>query len=234
MATKAVVLPRSLHDEKEWKRLIERYKEWRLQSLQQEPQSFGSSYEREVAFPDDIWESRLNNRFALNIVTVELPGSGTTPPIERNEEGYLALESKWLAALTLVGPLDAKNAAHTYEERMHLSPNTVDFGLVEPGIKSTYVLSAMYVEQTSRRRGLATSTIERAKELALEMEGGERVMLALILDYDNTAAMRSYERSGFKVVHQYYFEDTRSGEPIKTLAAVMRVDVGILRAKTEQ
>lgn len=48
----------------------ERWKEFkalRLEALQNDPLAFGSSYEEEIIFTDEIWRSRINNAlFALN------------------------------------------------------------------------------------------------------------------------------------------------------------------------
>ncbi|KAJ3529599.1 hypothetical protein NM208_g9682 [Fusarium decemcellulare] len=219
MTFKAVTLPKSLDDPAKWDELIERYKAFRLDALDKSPEAFGSSYAREVAFSPETWASRLNNPIALNTVVLSSSDSEA-------DETTLILNSPWLAALTLVGPLEAKTAAKNYEEKMHLDPDTVDFGPPVPGVEWTYVLNAMYVPPSERRKGLATMIIEHAKRLAVELNNGKKVTLALILDAKNVPAMKSYEKAGFEVVHNYWFDDPRWGEPRKTNAAVMRVDVG--------
>ncbi|RSL68060.1 hypothetical protein CEP54_002923 [Fusarium duplospermum] len=223
MNTRAVALPKSLPDPAQWGQLIARYKKFRLLSLKQSPESFGSSYTREVAFSEEIWASRLNNPVALNIVLVSEPDAEA----EATDDISLILNSPWLAALTLVGPLEAKTAAKTYEDKMHLQPDTVSFGPPAPGVDSTYVLNAMYVLPSQRRKGLSYKIIDFAKQLALIKENNAKVTLALILGDDNVPAMKSYEKSGFEVVHRYWFDDTRGGEVKKTRAAVMRADVGV-------
>ncbi|RSL66407.1 hypothetical protein CEP53_003405 [Fusarium sp. AF-6] len=220
MKTRAVALPQSLPDPAQWNQLIARYKEFRLLSLQLSPESFGSSYTREVAFSEETWASRLNNPVALNTIIVSEPDDAD----ESTDDISLILNSPWLAALTLVGPLEAKTAAKSYEDKMHLQPDTVSFGPPTPGIDSTYVLNAMYVLPSERRKGLSNKIIDFAKQLALVKENNQKVTLALILGDDNVPAMKSYEKSGFEVVHRYWFDDTRGGEVKKTRAAVMRAD----------
>ncbi|KAM0425503.1 hypothetical protein ACHAPT_009292 [Fusarium lateritium] len=222
MSTRAVALPKSLPDPEQWDQLITRYKAFRLLALQLSPENFGSSYDREAAFSQETWESRLNNPVALNTILVSEPETGA----ETTDDISLILSSPWLAALTLVGPLETKTAAKSYEEKMHLQPNTVSFGPPVPGVESTYVLNAMYVLPSERRKGLSYKLIDFAKQLALKDSNEARVTLALILDNDNVPAMRSYEKSGFEVVHRYWFDDTRGGIEKQTQAAVMRVDVG--------
>lgn len=46
------------------------YKLIRLRSLEESPDSFGSTYEREVSFPDSVWLSRLSPELAG---TISLP-----------------------------------------------------------------------------------------------------------------------------------------------------------------
>lgn len=223
MKTRAVALPKSLPDPAQWNQLIARYKEFRLLSLQLSPESFGSSYAREVAFSEETWASRLDNPVALNTVIVSEPDAGA----ENIDNISLILSSPWLAALTLVGPLEAKTAAKSYEDKMHLQPDTVSFGPPAPGVDSTYVLNAMYVLPSERRKGHSSKIIDFAKQLALIKENNRAVTLALILGDDNVPAMKSYEKSGFEVVHRYWFDDTRGGEVKKTRAAVMRADVRV-------
>lgn len=43
--------------------LWEVYKEIRLRGLQEDPQAFGRSYEEELAFPDEKWKERADNKF---------------------------------------------------------------------------------------------------------------------------------------------------------------------------
>lgn len=40
---------------------VEAYRSLRLRSLQADPAAFGSTYEREVAYPKDRWETRVRN-----------------------------------------------------------------------------------------------------------------------------------------------------------------------------
>jgi hypothetical protein len=40
---------------------VERYKTFRLLALKTDPDAFGSTYSREVAFTEDVWYNRLAN-----------------------------------------------------------------------------------------------------------------------------------------------------------------------------
>ena len=50
---------------------LARYKAFRLLSLQTAPEMFGSTYEREVAFTDDMWLDRLKNPLATTFLAVQ-------------------------------------------------------------------------------------------------------------------------------------------------------------------
>lgn len=78
MSYKAVKLPKSLPNPTQWDKLMACYKAFRLLSLQLSPEAFGSSYDREAAFPPETWASRLNNPIAFNTIVVSDPEPGST------------------------------------------------------------------------------------------------------------------------------------------------------------
>ncbi|KAM0553398.1 hypothetical protein ACHAPJ_007412 [Fusarium lateritium] len=217
MSNKAVTLPRFLPDPAQWDRLIEQYKAFRLLSLELSPESFGSTYAREVAFPKETWDSRLKNPLAFNTVVVSDPEPGSANDLT------LILNSPWLASLVLSGPLEAKTAAKVWEDQMQFDPGTTYFGPPAPGIEWTYVLNAIYVPPSERRKGLANKLIENAKRLAVEDNNGNKVMLVLLVNFDLVAARKCYEKSGFELIYDYWYND---GSSTKGHAAVMRLDIG--------
>lgn len=58
------------HDDESVRAHVEQYKAFRLYSLKTAPNSFGSTYEREVAFTDDVWYNRLANPIATTFIAV--------------------------------------------------------------------------------------------------------------------------------------------------------------------
>ncbi|KAF5675864.1 gnat family protein [Fusarium circinatum] len=220
MSLKALTLPKSLPDPNQWDKLVGQYKEFRLLSLQLSPESFSSNYAREAAFTRDIWEARLSNPAASSIIIVSDPNPGTTDAIS------LILNQPWLASLVLYGPLEAKTAAKTWEDLQKFEPGSTYFGPIEDEIESAYVLNAIYVHPSQRRKGLANKLIEYAKDVVVRHNEGKKVMLVLLVNFNSVAAMKCYEKSGFEVVHDYWFDDPNASGTARGHAAAMRLDVG--------
>lgn len=77
---------------------IDRYKAFRLLSLKTAPQAFGSTYERELAHPDETWYSRLAD-----------PSANT----------YIALqEDRIVCTLSAMGPLPCTPEEQVYSARL--------------------------------------------------------------------------------------------------------------------
>ncbi|KAF4826710.1 hypothetical protein CGCTS75_v008931 [Colletotrichum tropicale] len=245
MSPKFIVLPKSHPSLAKFLQLSDRYKAFRLLSLRLSPESFGSTYAREVSFAPDKWLARLANPLATTIVAVD---DGVTPPspvqassdvdlsietADADADFELALDAEWLASLTISGPLDTKTLA----THLHLEESFVDFGPAHeldlgPASKCDrptrqFVVNGMYVLPIARGNSLGVQILEYAKRyVAAEAKvSGERVRLSLIVDYDNPAARRTYEKCGFGVVHRYWFDDYREGRGKRTEAAVMVVDL---------
>ncbi|KAF5625046.1 gnat family protein [Fusarium sp. NRRL 52700] len=220
MSLKALTLPKSLSDPSQWDKLVDQKKEFRLLSLQLSPESFSSNYARESQFTKDQWEARLRNPLASSIVIVPDPKPGSVDDLS------LILNQPWLASLVLYGPLKAKTAAKTWEDLQKFEPGSTYFGPIADEIESAYVLNAIYVHPSQRRRGLANKLIEYAKDLVVRHNEGKKVMLVLLVNFNSVAAMKCYEKSGFEVVHDYWFDDPNASGTTRGHAAVMRLDIG--------
>ncbi|OBS24488.1 hypothetical protein FPOA_05029 [Fusarium poae] len=216
MASKAVILPRSLSDPIQWDKLIDKYRSFRLSALDLSPQSFSSTYAEEVELPKEKWEARFSNPLVVNIVIVSNPDTGSVSDLS------LILNSPWLASLVSCGPFDAMTAAKTWEQQQNFEPGCLDFGPLGTDIKWAYVLNAIYVPPLQRRKGLANRLIEYAKQFVAGTHDENKVMLVLIVNFESVAAMKCYEKSGFGLVHDYWFIESDS---TKGHAAVMRLDV---------
>ncbi|KAK6711422.1 hypothetical protein SNK05_005844 [Fusarium graminearum] len=217
MANRAVTLPRSLSDPTQWDELIDKYRSFRLSSLELSPKSFSSSYAREVELTKAKWETRLKNPLAINTVVVANPDTSSF-----DDDLFLTLNSPWLASLVICGPFDAKTATTTWEKLQNFESGCLNFGPLEPDMVWTYVLNAIYVPPSQRRKGLANKLIEYAKQLVAGKHVGNKVMLVLIVNIESVTAMKCYEKSGFELVHDYWFDEP---DYTKGHAAVMRLDV---------
>ncbi|KAI6750807.1 hypothetical protein HG530_014257 [Fusarium avenaceum] len=218
MSSKVINLPKSLSDPSQWDKLVEKFKTYRLQSLQLSPEAFSSTYAREVEFPKEIWEARLKNASALNTIVI------SDPSPDSEDDLSLVLNSPWIASLVLSGPLNAATAAKDWEKQLNFDPGTNYFGPVPPEIETAYVLNAIYVLPSERRKGLANQLIDYAKRYVVEVNKGKKIMLVLLVNFESIAARKCYAKSGFELVYDYWFRES-GGSGTKGHAAVMRLDV---------
>ncbi|TQN67424.1 hypothetical protein CSHISOI_08007 [Colletotrichum shisoi] len=236
---------RSRSDPSKFHRLTTLYKSFRLLSLRLSPESFGSTYAREAAFPWDTWTWRLSNPLATTIVAHKTTSSSDSAPeigpapagvpvTPDNASLDAALGAEWLGSLRIIGPLDAATLATS----LHLDPDLVDLGSsqetetdtnTETPTRQQHVLNGMYLVPSARGEKLGVRILKHAKDLVASeaRSQGRWARVSLIVDYDNAAA-RTYERCGFEVVHRYWFDDYREGRGVgtRTEAAVMVFDIG--------
>ncbi|KAH7349662.1 hypothetical protein B0T11DRAFT_289666 [Plectosphaerella cucumerina] len=211
-------IPRSTSSPESHTLLVEKYKSFRLLSLQLSPECFGSTYAREAAFPPETWISRITNPGATNVVAVSGP--------DTHENADPLLTREWLASLTLIGPLEASKALDMFKAQTSVDPSLLEFGDISDGrSRWHFLLNAMYVVPGARGRGLGRGILDFAKEIAREQGRGDPVRIMLVVDYDNEDARRTYERAGFATVHRYWFDDNRVGRESRTEAGVMRLDL---------
>jgi GNAT superfamily N-acetyltransferase len=210
-------IPRSSSSPESHKLLVEKYKAFRLLSLQLSPECFGSTYAREAAFPPETWISRITNPGATNVVAVSGLAHGEAEPL---------LAGEWLASLTLIGPLEPSKALDMFKAQTSVDPSLLQFGNIsDGGSRWHFLLNAMYVVPAARGWGIGRGILDFAKEIARELGRGDPVRIMLVVDYDNEDARRTYERAGFATVHRYWFDDNRVGRESRTEAAVMRLDL---------
>ncbi|KAH9885668.1 hypothetical protein F4778DRAFT_760060 [Xylariomycetidae sp. FL2044] len=83
-------------DDEEGRRFwLDRYKPFRLHALQTDPDAFGSTYARELAFTDETWLARLRNPSVQTFLAVRRASSSTSS----------FSSSSILSSVSLVGPL---------------------------------------------------------------------------------------------------------------------------------
>lgn len=50
---------------------VQQYKNFRLHALKTEPEAFASTYEAELAFPDEVWNARLANPEGVTFLVMQ-------------------------------------------------------------------------------------------------------------------------------------------------------------------
>jgi hypothetical protein len=68
MPFEIIQIPR---DDESVRLYVERYKAFRLLALRTDPDAFGSTYAREIAFSDDVWYNRLANPKAATFLAFQ-------------------------------------------------------------------------------------------------------------------------------------------------------------------
>ncbi|KAI1322003.1 hypothetical protein F5Y16DRAFT_404866 [Xylariaceae sp. FL0255] len=157
---------------------LEQYKPFRLKALQQDPDAFGSTHARELAFDDEAWLARLKTPAARIYVAV------------RSSDGSV------VASTALIGPLvDAHPASNPYQ--------TVADGGRADGEDLTkpmcFQMAAVYTVPEARGCGLAKALITAASDEAAKLAAAAKRSLALsvVVYATNNAAISVYERCGF-------------------------------------
>ncbi|KAI0450681.1 hypothetical protein F5B21DRAFT_420811 [Xylaria acuta] len=174
-------------DEEGCRFFLEKYKPFRLASLQQDADAFGSTYAREIEFDDAAWLGRIKNPLATTFVAVESDSS------------------RVVASTSLIGPLPNANptgnpyrvvseaipqsdAARSDNESHHVD-----------GEPLCFQMSAVYTIPEARGQGLAKSLIKEATEEARNRARGRGrpLVLSVVVYVTNNAAISVYERCGF-------------------------------------
>ncbi|KAF7979234.1 hypothetical protein HWV62_43200 [Athelia sp. TMB] len=152
----------------------------RLLALKSDPSSFGSTYEREVAFTPDQWKARLSVSERATFV-LSYPPSG-----ERVDT------DEWIGTASVLIP-----SHMTFEALEPLRGAGVGKG------GDIYLLVGMWVAQDHRRRGLGKKLVHDAMEWVrdhADAEGIERAVLALQVSATNEIGRSLYIGMGFEPV----------------------------------
>jgi ribosomal protein S18 acetylase RimI-like enzyme len=189
MAFEIFLIPRDDESARTWQHRI---KDFRLLSLKTAPDAFFSTYEREVAFADDVWYTRLTNPQAATFVALQ--------------------ESRIVGSLTLIGPLPYLAEDHSPHENPWLPPSTTaTLPAKEPAV-SHWRVNGMFVLPEVRRQGTAKALIEKSIVFGREHAAlsGKEFVASVAVDDDNPPAQRLYEKCGFVTIKS---EPTESDSP---------------------
>lgn len=179
MAFEVIQIPK---DEESIRRYAEQVKAFRLLSLQTSPESFLSTYAREVAFADDVWSERLRNAKVIPFIAVQ--------------------NGRIVSTITVIGPLP-----YGPDELSPLGNPWVSMdGDATVKIPTTlhWRINGMFTLPEVRGQGTAKALIEAAKKFgAAQAEAsGKAPVLSIAVDDDNVAAKSLYERCGFVTISE--------------------------------
>jgi len=203
MTFEIIQVPR---DDEGVRTFVERYKEFRLLSLKVAPEAFGSTLERELAFTDETWYSRLANPQAVT---------------------FLALQrDRVVGSLTTVGPLPfIPDESPAYSDPWQ----SLDGQLPDDLKQSHWRVNGMFTLPEVRRQGVAKALMEKVIDFgsAEASRTGREFAASIVVDADNPAAKTLYERSGYVALRE---EPVSLGNTRTVL--LMKYSPGLAGAKT--
>jgi GNAT superfamily N-acetyltransferase len=143
---------------------------------------------------------------------------------------FLEIKKATIADIKLVAPLfnayrifykqitDEKAAADFLQERLSKNESVIFIAFVNGvaagfcqlypifssvGLKRTWLLNDLYVNENARGQGVAAALLQQAKELGIETDAR---WLLLQTGADNFTAQSVYEKNGWKRVEDYFYE----------------------------
>jgi ribosomal protein S18 acetylase RimI-like enzyme len=182
-----------------------------LVGLLQSPDSFSSTYDEEVALTDAEKLEALRRSKRTTIIVAQTGN-------KHNDWS----QADWAGQVTLLGPFTrAEYLApylETHEDRRHSFEelNTIFEPVSTDDSSAVYWhMTALYVLNDHRRRGLGDQLCRKAFEVIQEHSNGAASELRIVIKPGNGTVTRMYERLGF---------DTREGK--STLAEAIAASEG--------
>ncbi|EAL86409.1 GNAT family N-acetyltransferase [Aspergillus fumigatus Af293] len=193
-----VLIPQEFPTVKERDKIVDLYKHLRLAGLKQDPEAFSATYETEAEFPHEKWLARIENPQARTFIALD---DGETVPSTGNALTAL-LSSEWLGTVTIVGPrlafsseIDLSAPWRVFEEGdRYTTPQADDRNVV-----AVYMIAGMFVLPASRGMGNGRRLVEEAiRHTRGASPATEQTLLVLLVEANNEAARKLYERCGFQ------------------------------------
>lgn len=186
-------------------KLIQRYRNFRLNALKNDPDVFASSYAEENGQPVEYWRSRLANPLAVNLVALPARRGENWSEIE-------LLETEWSGMIVLLGPLAEDTSASDSpwskvpsvafnQSSMEASATT---GRPDPETV-VYHISGAYTTAPHRRKGVGKALLKTSllkAENDCRRRNGRYAKLGVHVDTCNAAATQWYEKHGFKIISE--------------------------------
>ncbi|KAL9089600.1 MAG: hypothetical protein Q9165_005632 [Trypethelium subeluteriae] len=204
-------LPKDTTGQRDFEILVARARDFRFQSLQLAPESFGATYEAEVQKTPEHWTSRIVNPNATTFVAYRCDQYKIQDSSIDPSKAYS--DAEWLGWTVLLGPNygPAEFSLHTSPwSVIHQDPEhgrDKDKGQ-ESRILPRWLINGMFVMPEARGLGLGRALMNAALGRAAEKSresGAETLKCTIIVDKENDPARTLYLRSGFEVVKEEMF-----------------------------
>lgn len=194
--------------------LAHKFREFRLLALKTAPGAFASSYDDEVKRDLDHTFERLRHPKTTQFLA--LAGEASTPDMADVHEADVGelLDRDWLGFIVLIGLEEGLGTVSAEADPLSqiAKGNISDEAVHKLRNKHTmrFHLNGMFVAPSARRCGMGARLIEAALDDARPMseKGSCGFHCTIIVDEWNQAAIKLYERVGFKIVaKETYGED---------------------------
>jgi len=167
----------------------------RLAGLLQSPDSFSSTYDEEVSLTDAEKSEMLWRPKRTTIVVAQAE--------DKNDDWT---QADWAGQVTLLGPFTREEYlapyldTHEGSQRLSIAELNTTFEPVSPDDSSAvyWHMTALYVLNDHRRRGLGDQLCRKAFEVIRERGTGAGSELRIVIKPDNGIVARMYERLGFE------------------------------------
>lgn len=180
-------------------------RELRLHALKTSPQAFATSYEQErqnelIATMDRLADRKTDHFFATD--------RSIDPWSEETNEQFFEqlFDAEWVGMIVLIGPLSPNQSAAISAKEEPLaggkgreSPESSKKDL--PGVVHFH-LNGVFVDPAVRGAGLGLALVEAALAKAVAKSGGREIQCSVLVDSENLAARKLYQRAGFDEVGQ--------------------------------
>jgi ribosomal protein S18 acetylase RimI-like enzyme len=210
---KVIQLPRrydSSQSQKLLRALAEKSKILRLEALKTNPEAFSSTYEREIAFEDVVWEDRLKNPSARTFVGLDLGNhEHHDTEDEKPVDFAAAIAAPWVGVIVLLGPRALDGAFPTASESpwklFHGAPVRWPDTKDDTPKTRLYLINAVYVSPSVRGKGVGRKLIQEVLRTARDEFGKERALgeegvCMIFVEKDNNAATGLYKACGFDIL----------------------------------
>ena len=170
------------HDDESGRTWQHRSKEFRLFALKTAPEAFLSTYDKEAAFEDEVWYTRLIDPQAFTFFALQ--------------------ESRIVGRLVLIGPLPYLAEDHSPLDNPWFPPKTDGTTPAKTPTVSHWRINGMFVLPEMRRQGTAKALIEKSLEFGREQaaSAGMPMVASIAVDDDNPPAVKLYEKCGFRTI----------------------------------